>query len=463
MKFLLMGWVGSAVALGGLISDAMAQSAPNANFERGVLFASFQAFKDELSAIGNSADAAARAERLNTLWDALRAARQVPYAQGDRYVMLYRGPAKSVAFPGDQSGWNPQDAVAAPLTGTDLWYREGALPADARVDYKVVVDGKSWILDPANPLQVWSGMGPNSELRMPKYEFPRESIRRLDAKRGMLGPNVLITSEKLGYDVQYRVYTPAGYEAGELADLPVVYVTDGHEYAADQLGALIAVLDNLIDDGTLRPTIAVFVDPRDPDNLTNNRRITEYNMNPQFAAFVADELVLAIDAAYRTKATADERVILGTSMGGLNAAYFGATQGDVFHKLAIQSPAFDFNPKIYALFEKSPTAPLQIFMTAGTLSDGDGGAKMSDILAKHGYDFTFTQANEGHSWGNWRGQHAAMLASLIGPPQVGKATSAGTSPHFAVGYRAYGENSSCSKRVERRQLRGRRRCFSDGF
>jgi len=305
-------------------------------------------------------------------------------------------------------------------------------------------------------------MGPNSELRMPKYEFPQESIRRADAKRGALGPNARMASEKLGYDVQYRVYTPAGYEAGELADLPVVYVTDGHEYAADEMGALVAVLDNLIDDGQLRPTIAVLIDPRDPNNLANNRRIAEYNMNPQFAAFVADELVPVIDAAYRTTANADGRVILGTSMGGLNAAFFGATKGDMFHKLAIQSPAFGFNPKIYALFEKRLSAPLQIFMTAGTINDSDGGAKMKDILASHGYDFTFIQANEGHSWGNWRGQHAAMLTALVGPPQVGKDSYDDKSSHFAVGCRGNGGNSSCSKRVERRQLSGRRRCFSGG-
>ena len=139
--------------------------------------------------------------------------------------------------------------------------------------------------------------------------------------------------------------------------MPVVYVTDGHEYAADHMGSLTAVLDNLIDDGTLRPTIAVFIDPRDPNNLDNNRRLTEYNMNPQFAGFVASELVPAIDAAYRTSAAADDRVILGTSMGGLNSAYFGATKSDVFHKIAIQSPAFSFNPSIYGLYDHAADGP----------------------------------------------------------------------------------------------------------
>jgi hypothetical protein len=175
----------------------------------------------------------------------------------------------------------------------------------------------------------------------------------------------------------------------------------------------------LIDDGTLRPTLAVFIDPRDPNNLGNNRRISEYNMNAQFAGFVAGELVPAIDAAFRTKAAPDDRVILGTSMGGLNSAYFGATRSDVFHKIAIQSPAFSFNPSIYALYDQPPQAPLDLFMTAGTINDGSGGTTMNGILDENGYDYAFTQANEGHSWGNWRGQLATMLTALVGPPSQG--------------------------------------------
>jgi len=115
-KHLVVGLVGGAVAL----DVGSAQSVPISKFERGEAFASYQAFKDELAAIGNTADAAARAKRLDKFWDALRTAGQMPYAQGERYAMLYRGPAKSVAFPGDQSGWNPSKAVATRLAGTDL-------------------------------------------------------------------------------------------------------------------------------------------------------------------------------------------------------------------------------------------------------------------------------------------------------------------------------------------------------
>lgn len=393
----------------------LAQAPPDPNFQREPVFSSYQAFKDELSAIAATAGTERRMERLDLLWSRLRDAGQVPYAQGDRYALLYRGEAKSVAFAGDHTNWKPND-TATRVAETDLWIFEGTLPADARIDYKVVVDGQNWILDPANPLQMWSGFGPNSELRMPEYKYPHETIRRPEVARGALSDNQRLHSDQLDYEVQYRVYTPAGYEEQQLANLPVAYVTDGHEYAAEPTGSLTAVLDNLIDDGTLRPAIAVFVDPRDPQKLANNRRMAEYNMNPKFADFVASELVPAIDATYRTSAVADDRLILGTSMGGLNAAYFGATKSNVFHRVGIQSPAFKFNQNIYHLYDSPPAAPLKFFMTAGAINDGNGGTTMNALFARHGYDFTFTQANEGHSWGNWRAQLAGLLTALVGPP-----------------------------------------------
>jgi enterochelin esterase family protein len=393
-----------------------AQLPPDPNYVRHQIFPSYQAFTDELNAIAATTDPAQRLARLDTLWNNLRTAGQVPYAQGDNFTFLYRGAASNVAFPGDHNNWQPSSAPAVRLAGTDLWYREGTLPDDARVDYKIVLNGGNWILDPVNPLQMWSGFGPNSELRMPDYLYPLETIRSPNAARGTLTANTRVTSANLGYQVQYRVYTPAGYVGDQLDNLPVIYVTDGHEYLPDHMGSLTAVLDNLINDRTLRPSIAVFIDPRDPNNLNNNRRIDEYNMNPQFARFVADELVPAIDAAYRTSPNADDRVILGTSLGGLNSAYFGATQSDVFRKIAIQSPAFWFNSSIYGLYDQAPQAPLQIFMTAGTINDGNGGPTMEEILDRNDYNYAYVEANEGHSWGNWRGQLGNLLVSLIGSP-----------------------------------------------
>ena len=278
----------------------------------------------------------------------------------------------------------------------------------------------NWILDPANSLQMWGGLGPNNELRMPSYAFPQETVRNLATPQGTLTGNVLINSTSMGYGINYRVYTPPNYAANNLRGLPVVYVTDGHEYAADYLGSMPIVMDNLIASGTLRPVIAVFIDPRQPGNPGNNRRLSEYNMNANFANFVANELVPAIDANYRTQANADGRTILGTSMGGLNAAYFGATKSSVFHNIASQSPAYNQNSAIYSLYQNNNLQFLNIFQTNGTLGgDNSGADQMRSIWNARGYAYDTIVLNEGHSWGQWRGQLDDILTTLIGPPLVG--------------------------------------------
>src|SRR5688572_20721281 len=74
------------------------QAPPDPNYQRQQVFPSYQAFKDELTAIAATTDATQRQTRLNTLWTNLRSGGQVPYAQDNKYALLYRGSASSVAF-----------------------------------------------------------------------------------------------------------------------------------------------------------------------------------------------------------------------------------------------------------------------------------------------------------------------------------------------------------------------------
>lgn len=406
-----------SVALMLVAGLACGQAPPDPNFERQTLFSSYAEFKNELLSIVNVADEGDRLAQLNQLWSTLQNAGQVPYAQDNQVAFLYRSPASSVSWPGDFNGWNPNSAgwQGSKFPGTDLWILEKTLPTDARLDYKVVANG-NWLLDPANSLQMWGGFGPNSELRMPDYIYPQETVRQTGVPRGTLTSNITTSSSNLGYNVNYRVYTPAGYDTEQLTNLPVVYVTDGHEYSADHLGSMVVVLDNLIDTGALQPTIAVFVDPRDPSS-GQNRRFDEYTGNSAFASFVADELVDEVDDAYRTLDAATGRTILGTSLGGVNSAYFGGTRSDVFENIAIQSPS-NFS-SVFNLYQtQSLQDNVDLYVTAGTIGDGSGGQNLANLLASRGYDYVFQQVSEGHSWGNWRALLDDMLVELVGATPV---------------------------------------------
>jgi enterochelin esterase family protein len=342
--------------------------------------------------------AAERDGVLDALWDTLRADGRFPFVAADSVAFLYRGAADWVAVAGDFNGWNPAGGPLSRVGETDVWVRDAVFPADARLDYKLVLGGSRWILDPENPRRQRSGFGDNSELRMPDYQPSPWVEERDDIAHGTLTAGSL-ASAALGYTVDYQVYEPAG--AAEMADLPAIYVTDGHEYADPLMGSLVQVLDNLIAAGEIRPVLAVFIDPRVGGV---NRRAEQYVLNPQFAAFVAQELVPVIDAAHPTDPHRTARAILGTSLGGLNSAYFAVEQTATWGLIAMQSPAFwAGDAAILDLYEQSPRLDVEMFLSWGTFHDfGPSSEQFRAILDAKGYEYTHVLTHEGHSWGQWR-------------------------------------------------------------
>ena len=304
-----------------------------------------------------------------------------------------------MAIAGDFSAWTPTRGQARRLEPLDVWLWTSAFPADARLDYKLVIDGDRWVLDPANPLRQLSGYGDNSELRMPGYEPSPYVTAREGVPRGELSEPLSIESAALGHAVSYQVYTPAGYE--ELERLPSLYVTDGHEYAHPDMGSLPIVLDNLIAEARIRPGIAVFIDPRTGQL---NRRGEQYVMSEPFLEFVTRELVPAVDAAYRTAPEQESRVILGTSLGGLNAAWFALRGSDVFGGAAAQSPAFDVVGGALLEAKLDPLRyPVRIHVSCGKFHDSERTTRLTaTVLAVKGYDLKLVTTSEGHSWGQWR-------------------------------------------------------------
>ncbi len=378
------------------------ESDNNPQYKIDFAFESFADFKAELTKIALIESETERNLLITQFWDTLKNRNQIPFIFGDSVAFLYKGEASMVSWAGDFNGWweSALGYEGVKIGLSNVWINEQKFPSDARLDYKIIVNG-NWILDPANPYRQMSGFGPNSELRMPGWVFPQETVLQPGVTRGSLSGNftILSNTSNLNYSVQYKVYTPYGYN--ELSNLPVIYVTDGHEYSDDAKGSMIIVLDNLIFSGQIKPVIAVFIDPRNPSNLNLNRRSDEYTANNKFANFVADELVPVIDSNYKTDTTAEVRAILGTSLGGWNSAFFGYYRSDKFHLIGIHSPAFD--DAIIDNYSISSLLPIKIYMSTGVINDTQVKARaMKTIMDNKGYPLMYKEVNEGHSWGNWR-------------------------------------------------------------
>lgn len=411
--FLLVPLLSGFAVLSGSCQPVSAENAPEPR-EAGAVAAeplpwnSLESFEGELAAANSSGN-------IEPFWHTVISIGQVPLIFGETVVFLYRGNANAVAWCADFAPGDPQLAYmnGERIGDTDLWMLKRHFPRDARLSYRISLNGNQKILlDPLNRFRNMEGSGPVSELRMPGYRPPKAvQSRRYGIHRGDLGEEQAIRSQSRGYTVNYRVYTPAGYQS--MGKLPVIYVVDGQEYANGELGGMVNVLDNLIADRSIVPVIAVFIDQRDTSKKIN-RRNDEFT-SIYYEKFLVTELVPAIDAAFRTDPRPARRALLGDSLGGLFTFRTVMRHPDCFGLAALQSPAPALEAKDYDLVEKQPRLPIRFFISVGTLGDIEIPAGLlRNLLGAKGYPVEFREVNDGHSWGHYRTTLAPLLINLFG-------------------------------------------------
>jgi enterochelin esterase-like enzyme len=368
-------------------------------------------FSQDYSALSSTINSLATSqsiEGLDEVWNKLIAQKKIPLTVEDSVLFLYRGQAKSVSWVGDFNEWGYRKEIntnGKQLAGTDVWIYKASFPKDARLDYRVLLNGTDWILDPQNENQQWSGVGggsPNSELRMPDWKpDPITSALVDNAKVGKVIKDKLMNSKTLGYQVTYSVYLPNGYS--DTKKYPVIYVTDGYEYMHERLGNMVTILDNLIHLQKIEPVIAIFIDHREPINRSNNRRMTELALNEKYLTFMTDEFIPVVEKGYSISKDPAKRGVIGSSLGGLSAAFFAFSKPEIFGLAGIQSPSFFFRPEIYKVCDNPEHPPVKTFMTTGNIYDAaEGAQKMRSILDKNTCNYKYMEVSQSHSWGNWK-------------------------------------------------------------
>ncbi|MDJ0837460.1 MAG: alpha/beta hydrolase-fold protein [Acidobacteriota bacterium] len=357
--------------------------------------------------------------QLHALFDALKDKGKIPFVAGERVVFLYREteedrPVNSVHWVGDFNRWRKTDPYKGVQLGkSGVWRATASFPKNARLDYKVVINGGKWMIDEANPRQQVGGYGPNSVLAMPDWRPSPWVVRKDGVPRGSM-TSLTASSKIMGYDVACKVYTPAGYTDKGDDGLHVIYVTDGQDYAHNAMGSMVIVLDNLIAEKKIPPVIAVFIDPRNVKSK-DNRRETEYAKDyVSYARFIAEELVPSIDGAYRTIETPKGRMIMGTSLGGIFTSYMGIAHADTFALIATHSPAMWLGKPVVELYRSRKATDTRHFILTGTIGDVlESARELGGILKEKGYTHKLLEVNDGHSWGNWRAHLDDTLIYLL--------------------------------------------------
>jgi enterochelin esterase family protein len=240
-----------------------------------------------------------------------------------------------------------------------------------------------------------------------------------------------IQSSFLNEERFISVYTPASYDDGTAATLLIVF--DGREYGALPGQAEVptqTILDNLISDKKIGPTVAVFV------RNVSGKRNRDLSGSKPFADFIALELVPWARARYRIRSGPTNVVVSGSSLGGFAATYTAFTHPQVIGNVLSQSGSYwisknwqtvdNFQHRLYPretswlieALKESSRVPVRFYFDVGMYDLGaamvGANRQLRDILILKGYDVEYREFAGDHSYANWRGTFADGLISLLG-------------------------------------------------
>ncbi|MFC5171420.1 enterochelin esterase [Streptomyces mutomycini] len=328
----------------------------------------------------------------------------------------------------------PEGNLMERVPGTDVWHWSLRLRHDWRGTYDFYVDEGDgprpgtagywqWLRDqrrhdPLNSRTLprrWSG-GPVSYAELPAAPDGKDWQPRPDVPRGRVAAHD-VPAGKPGGGGTRRVwlYEPP-LDPGHSAELPVLVLLDG-EHWHPHLG-LGHLLDNLIADGRIPPLVALL-----PDSVDADTRWSDMTCRPEFAAFLADELLPW--AASRLPVTDDpaRTVVAGQSLGGLCAAHAALSVPGRFGAVLAQSGSFWWpdGPQAQWLtdrIEAAPRLPVRFRLSFGEQEwvALPAARRLREVLAAAGYDdASYQEFNGGHDYLCWRTELADGLVDLLGP------------------------------------------------
>lgn len=325
---------------------------------------------------------------------------------------------------------DPAGNLMAHVPGTDVWHWTLRLRHDWRGTYDLQVDEgggpgpatpahRAWLRtrrrpDPYNSRTLphrWDGE-PVPYAELPAAPRAVDWAPRPGVARGTFTEHTM-TSTRLDGSRRVWLYEPPG-TVERPAGLPVLVLLDG-EHWGPRLG-LAHLLDNLVADGRIPPVAAVL-----PDAVDEATRWAELSCRPEYAGFLADELLPW--AAERLPLTDDpaRTVVAGQSLGGLTAAYTALAAPHRFGNALVQSGSFWWpgGPEAEWLTRavaERPRPPVRFWLSFGEQEwvALPAARRLRDTLTRAGcHDSSYREFNGGHDYLCWRTELADGLVALL--------------------------------------------------
>lgn len=349
------------------------------------------------------------------LWQEVYMYRMQPIATDDRALFLFYGKAESVHLVGDWSFWQPNTPLKR-IEHTDLFYAIVQFPSDARLQYKIIVDGH-WMNDPANKRSQAEGFGYNSEFWMPKYndvsmteigkEHPQGSIERVQYESSLLSSHREIF-----------LYKPPTSPDSEINDYirehgyPLLIVHDGSE--ALRLGEFHTIISNLIGEKCIMPLAVAFITPQ--------FRNDEYATSNPYIKFTVEEALPFLIGEFEKRGfkISDDRMmrcVSGASLGGLLSTKTVLRYPDQIGTTISQSPSYWWNRgEVFRSTDLRNAHRIHFVIQTGTICDAkELASRFVHLLRMMGTTVDYFEYSQGHTWGNWRSTFAEGVQAWLSP------------------------------------------------
>ncbi|WP_424405191.1 alpha/beta hydrolase-fold protein [Pasteurella sp. PK-2025] len=356
--------------------------------------------------------------------------------QFSRVTFLWRGAKHNVRIFG---GPSQDHDFMEKMPSTDIWFKSYRMPNETHVSYRLApdvptlpvsaVEQRRAILataqaDPFNrypyfpaaqqPLHPLDKFHYASQLILPNAPTQRY-LTPTAGEKGQL-TTFIFESQLLANKRRVFVYTPAHFQPQNA--YPVLYVFDGVEYT-EQV-PVPTILDNMIAEKVIPPVVAVFI-----ENPSMQTRAQELPPNPKFAQAITQELLPFVEKQIPLQVK--QRIIAGSSYGGLASAYLSLHSPQLFQRALILSGSFWWHPKgtpsseshfIAHQFAQREKLPLCFFISAGYFERGRSeilqtSRHLKDVLMAKGYQVDYREYATAHGYLAWQGIISEGLTSLL--------------------------------------------------
>lgn len=234
--------------------------------------------------------------------------------------------------------------------------------------------------------------------RNTQYQFKYEGAVTFTKLQGTVIRNCSIGSTAMGMTMKYSIYLPVGYSNGE--SFPVLYLLHGYgdeNNAWIDKGNLAKIAKEYEEKGGKQMIVVC------PDALT-----TFYYDSAQtkYKTYFFNELVPAIEMAYKVKKDKYSRAVAGLSMGGYGTLYYGLSEPDKFCYAYACSAAIEMAgmPSLTDLARKADPAELpKITLEMGTEDWVTGDGKdFHNTLTTLGIEHEYIARSGVHDWKFWQ-------------------------------------------------------------